>query len=196
MIGIEQVETHIKSDRMMKRYTLIGTFLVVLTGIGNVLYAQDNGHSEATASAMVLWNLDVAGIQDLQFDEITAGEVKVINLDGTVDGLNATGEERPGMFKITTPQSFRLEFRNLPTRLEGEQGAELPVEFFAAWSEQENPGIDDLNIFDMEEALSIPSANELREIYLFLGARVTPEQTQSLGDYAVQVTLSITHGVE
>ncbi len=168
----------------------------LLIVIPNEAKGQTKGTaSEASAKAVVIWSVNVKGIQNLRFDEINMGEEKVINPDGSVSGLNISGQEQAGKFRIRTPQSFYIEFKDLPSAMEGPQGNSLPVEFFAAWSHNQFPDIQDLNIFDVNSALSIPSTDSLRDIYLFLGARVTPAQTQLLGDYNVRVTLSITHGI-
>ena len=152
-------------------------------------------HSDASARAVVLWSVDVTGIQNLQFDEIVMGEQKEIDLDGTVRGLNSSGREQAGKFRITTPQSFSIQFKDLPSAMEGPGGISMPIEFFAAWSDEQFPGNQQLNIFDINDTLVIPSEGYMREIYLFLGARVSPAQSQLLGDYNVQVTLSIIHGI-
>lgn len=159
------------------------------------LYAQTNT-GQSQASAIVLWNLNVEGIQNLQFDEITLGEEKIINVDGTVEGNNASGLEQAGKFRITTPQSFSLSFKNLPTEMNGPDGVVLPINFFAAWSDKPFPSQNELNIFDIDSPLSLEGNNGISEIYLFLGARVSPTQSQILGDYSVEVTISIVHGVE
>lgn len=152
-------------------------------------------HSDASAKAVVLWSVDVTGIQNLQFDEIVMGEEKQIDLDGTVSGLNISGREQAGKFRITTPQNFSVQFKDVPTAMEGPGGRSMPIEFFAAWSDEQFPGNQQLNIFDINDTLVIPSAGSMREIYLFLGARVSPAQSQLMGDYNVRVTLSVIHGI-
>lgn len=179
-----------------KRVLVRTVFIILVMTLSQKLHAQQQNTSKADASAVVLWNLDINGMQDLQFDEISQGAEKIVYLDGTVEGLDATGREQAGKFRISTPQGFQVEFKNLPTAMTGPDGTNMPIEFFAAWSNEPYPDGTDLNVFDVSQPLSIESVGELRDVYLFLGARVTPEQTQQLGDYQVQVTLSIIHGVQ
>lgn len=174
---------------------IAGFVLFVITLVPD-LKAQHQSAGQADASAVVLWNLDINGVQDLQFDEITQGSEKIVYLDGTVAGLEATGLEQPGKFRITTPQGFQIQFKNLPDAMTGPDGNNMPIEFFAAWSNEQFPDGSDLNVFDVSQPLSIESIGELRDVYLFLGARVEPAQKQQLGDYQVQVTISIVHGVQ
>ena len=141
----------------------IGFFLFLIISPVSKIAAQDS-ISNAEASAIVLWNLTVEGVQDLQFEEITMGEEKVINLDGTVDGLNPTGQEQPGKFKIITTQSFELEFKNLSTVMQGPGGDEMPIQFFAAWSEKKFPNVNELNMFDINRSLSMSSNQGIKEI--------------------------------
>lgn len=180
---------------MSSRYVMVSILILVSYTFTQSACAQGESAS-AQATAVVLWDLNVQGMQNLQFDEITIGEEKTINLDGTVNGMGSIGNEQRGKFKITTPQSFQLELKNLPTEMQGPEGDNIPIEFFAAWSENEFPEDNELNIFDANNPLSMSSSESMREVYLFIGARVTPDQTQALGDYEVQVTLSITHGVQ
>jgi len=175
---------------------LMAALMILSTLIPTYLGAQSKiSDSEASASAVVLWAVDVTGVQNLQFDEIVTGEEKVIYLDGSVSGIKRSGQEKPGKFRITTPQSFQVRFKELPSTMEGPRGINMPIEFFAAWSEEQFPSKQQLNMFDINNTLLISSTGSVREIYLFLGARVTPAQSQVLGDYNVQVTLSIIHGI-
>lgn len=167
-------------------------YLLFAVPLGSI--AQQS-RSDASVSAVVLWSIDVNGIQNLTFDEIVMGEEKVIHLDGTVSGLHTTGREEPGKFRIATPQSFLLKFEDLPSVLKGPEGVDMPVEFFAAWSDEQFPDSRQLNIFDVNRTLRIPSSGSMREIYLFLGARVSPAQSQLIGDYSMSITLSVIHGI-
>lgn len=179
-----------------KSYKIFFTgFLMTLVFIIPDDIAAQTTDSGTSARATVLWSVDVKGIQNLRFDEIVMGEEKVIDLDGTVRGMNLSGREQAGKFSITTPQSLNIRFKDLPSAMEGSEGVSMPIEFFAAWSEEQFPDTQQLNIFDISSTLLIRSAGSVREIYLFLGARVTPAQSQLLGDYNARVTLSIIHGI-
>lgn len=179
----------------IKNQFLVGATLVALLALlPDCSIAQDS-RTDASASALVLWSIDVMGVQNLRFDEIVMGEEKVVHLDGSVSGLHSTGSEEPGKFRIKTPQSLSLRFKDMPDGMEGPDGEYMPVEFFAAWSEEQFPDNQQLNMFDINSTLQIPSTGSVREIFLFLGARVTPAQSQLIGDYSVRVTLSIIHGI-
>jgi len=82
----------------------------------SLIFAQDGNTVDAQmqGSAKILWNLELEGVQDLVFDQIIAGTPKEIDVDGSVFGQEATGNEQIGVFRVATKEVINFQFNDLP----------------------------------------------------------------------------------
>lgn len=150
-----------------------------------------------TANATVILGLQVEGVEGLQFDEITAGEEKQVNLDGTAVGASVTGLERAGKFRITTQGSFMLQYSEIPVAMTGPNGAQMPVSFFSGWSLLDAPPRVGNNLVSTDGGkTAVFISNPESEVYVFLGAKVTPPVSQPEGLYETRIILTATFGVD
>ena len=161
------------------------------------LFIVDNGlaqtnNARAEASANILWNLELEGVQDLVFDQIEAGTIKEIDVDGSVLGQEATGNEQIGIFRVQTKDAINFQFTDLPTYMVNEQGFRLPITFMAAWGENRQGA--DVNRLDPSLPISIPADEDRDYVYLFLGASVNPSEDQAQGDYSIELRISVVYG--
>lgn len=176
-------------NKRFKRYVGIGSALFFMLLWTNT-FAQYN--AEMSASAKILWNLELEGVQDLVFDQIEAGLTKQIDVDGSVFGQEATGNEQIGVFRVATKESINFEFGDLPSYMINEQGTRLPITFLAAWGE--NRQGTDVTRLDPNLPVSIPADENREFVYLFLGASVNPSEDQPEGEYAIELRISVVYG--
>lgn len=158
--------------------------------VGNGLAQTNNARAEASAN--ILWNLELEGVQDLVFDQIEAGTIKEIDVDGSVLGQEATGNEQIGIFRVQTKEAINFQFTDLPTYMINEQGFRLPITFMAAWGENRQGA--DVTRLDPNLPISIPADEDRDYVYLFLGASVNPSEDQAEGDYAIELRISVVYG--
>lgn len=172
----------------------LASFVMILVPLW--AHAQ-KGSATATARAAVILGLSVQGVEGLQLDEITAGQEKQVNLDGTAVGASVTGLERAGKFRITTQGSFMLQYSEVPVALTGPGGAQLPVNFFSGWSLLDAPPRLGANLVSVDGAKNaVFIANPKSDVYVFLGARVAPPVSQPEGMYETRIVLTATFGVD
>lgn len=172
---------------------LSGSTLWSTTGIAQAQNGDDPTQATISVTGTVILGLTIEGVLDLIFDEIVAGDPKTVNFDGSATGASVTGEEQGGKFRIDTRGNFTLEFVDLPAAMAGPDGASMPVTFFSAWSDDDNPA----NATNpVQTGAPTPVLVPESEIFVFLGATVEPPPTQTLGEYATTVTLRATFGVD
>lgn len=186
---------------MLGTYTAQTLLLLALLVVGRPLSAQvpvaaPTNSAVAQASANVIIALTVEGVQDLLFDEIMAGEEKIIQLDGTATGRSATGLEQSGKFRVNTTGSFMLEFSEVPTSLLGPNESSMPVSFFSAWSANNLPPPAGNNQILLDGTRSVVVRNSNGDVFVFLGARVFPPSNQQEGLYQTRIVLTATYGID
>lgn len=162
-------------------------------------YAQDE--ATISVSGTVISGLSVEAVQDLLLGDIVAGEVKRVNIDGTATG-SSPGDEAAGKFRIATLGSFTLSFTDVPSAMigtgEGNEGVELPVTFHSAWNVGDNVPEEEENVVAIDDntPVTVEASGEERDVFVFLGAEVTPPATQAQGFYETTITLTATFGVD
>lgn len=183
--------------RLPHRGWFTGAALALVLLFGSMPAAQAQNGDPSTASiavtGTVIQGLTIEGVLDLVFDDIIAGDAKTVNLDNSATGASVTGEEQAGKFRIDTRGSFTLEFVDLPTAMIGPEGAVMPVSFFSAWSPNDNPANATNQV---NTGAPTPVLVDDTEVFVFLGATVTPPPAQALGEYETTVTLRATFGVD
>ena len=167
------------------------------------LAAQDNT-AAIGVSTTVLIGLSVEAAQSLLLGDIVAGETKRIELDGAATG-SQPGEEQAGVFRINTPGSFTVSFSEVPTSLTRSGGgdgnpASLPITFFAAWNDALTPP-NTGNIVNVTPNTTTPiiingNSTSPQNIYIFLGAELSPPNEQTIGVYEGTITITAIFGVE
>lgn len=165
---------------------------LVISSYPILAQASTNETASMNSTANILWNLELEGVQDLVFDQIEAGSIKEIDIDGSVLGQEATGNEQIGIFRVQTKEAINFQFADLPTYMVNEQGFRLPITFLAAWGENRQ-GADVVRL-DPSLPISIPADEEREYVYLFLGASVNPSEDQAEGDYAIELRISVVYG--
>ena len=168
---------------------------VVLIGFSSsLLFAQDGGvvGAQMQGSARILWNLELEGVQDLVFDQIIAGTPKEIDVDGSVFGQEATGNEQIGVFRVATKEAINFQFNDLPNSMVNELGFRMPVTFSLAWGE--NRQGTDVTRLDPNEPITIPADEQRDYVYLFLGAAVDPSEDQPEGEYEIDLRITVIYG--
>ena len=168
---------------------------VVLVGCSNsLLFAQDGSTvgAQMQGSARILWNLELEGVQDLVFDQIIAGTPKEIDVDGSVFGQEATGNEQIGVFRVATKEAINFQFNDLPNSMVNALGFRMPVTFSLAWGE--NRQGTDVTRLDPNEPITIPADEQRDYVYLFLGAAVDPSEDQPEGEYEIDLRITVIYG--
>lgn len=165
-----------------------------------VLPAQAQDQATISVSGTVISGLTVDAEQDLLFGDIVAGETKRINLDGSATG-SSPGEEQAGIFKISTLGSFTASFTDVPSSMSGagdnNEGVELPISFFSAWSNSDAPPGQGNEVSLSEDTpINLEITGNEQDIFLFLGAEVEPPNNQAEGLYETMITLTVTFGID
>lgn len=176
------------------------TAAVVLTALvsASAVHAQESATIEV--SGTVVTGLSIEAERDLTFGDIVAGETKRVNLDGTGTG-SSPGDEQSGLFRISTLGSFTASFTEVPSSMTGtgdqNEGEELPVSFFSAFSTSENPPEDEKEVsIEDDTPIILESTGDEQDIFVFLGAEVEPPVTQAQGLYETTITLTATFGID
>jgi hypothetical protein len=182
-------------QRGLIRY--LATLLLVLLGsaLGNAVHAQDTGSSATMpVTGNLIHGISVETLQELYFDDIAGGEIKTVNFDNTATGSVVSGGERAGIIRIQTLGSFTLNFSRVPGFMEGENGDLMPVTFVSAWSPVPEP-TGAVNPVSVTGSTAVTLSGNA-EIYVFLGASVSPTPNQPEGFYTAEITLTATFGVD
>ncbi len=161
---------------------------IIFVGFATTLKAQD-----IEARAEVMSPIEIEGQQDLNFRLVAQGIAKAIDLEGTVTGGAAQGDETVGRFRVQADTGSRVQwtFSVLPTVLDRVGGTEtMPISYTAGWSNV-------LGGTDMQNDAAIiqgggHTVNSVvnGEFYVFLGGEVTPATGQEAGVYEADVTLT------
>ncbi len=186
---IKTLSEHIGKINYIGHISMWPIFCFII--VSSQAHAQSNT-AEMGASANILWNLELEGVQDLVFDQIEAGLIKQIDIDGSVFGQEATGNEQIGVFRVATKEAINFQFGDLPSYMINEQGFRLPITFLAAWGV--NRQGTDVTRLDPSLPVSIPADENRDFVYLFLGASVNPSEDQPEGDYSIELRISIVYG--
>lgn len=185
------------------RFLSILLFALLLFATPRISTAQQDtpnsnkaGGAVATASANIVIGLTLEGVQQLLLEDIVAGEEKTVFVDGRVEGSQVTGNEQPGKFRVNTMGSVMLEFSEIPSYMIGPGGARMPVRFHTAWSGSVVPPAGGRDVVELGEGLSSIFVDSTGDIFVFLGATVTPPETQAEGVYQSRVVLTATYGID
>ena len=168
--------------------------VVLIGSSSSLLFAQDGGAvgAQMQGSARILWNLELEGVQDLVFDQIIAGTPKEIDVDGSVFGQEATGNEQIGVFRVATKEAINFQFNDLPNSMVNKLGFRMPVTFSLAWGV--NRQGTDVTRLNPNEPITIPADEQREYVYLFLGAAVDPSEDQPEGEYEIDLRITVIYG--
>lgn len=184
-------------NQLFKLITASVTVLLMLMAIN----ANAQESATISVSGTVISGLTVDAEQDLLFGDIVAGESKRVNFDGTSTG-SAPGGEQAGIFRINTLGSFTISFTDVPAAMIGTEdiaGQTLPISFFSAWSNNLTPPSGGANVVSITENTPVvvtPPVGDRVDVYVFLGAEVTPPASQAQGFYETTITLTATFGID
>jgi hypothetical protein len=186
----------------MKNTTLRGLFAAALVLVSGSAFAQQGSNDAISAKATVVQPVAVEGTKDLIFGNVTPGNVKTISSIG-VPSL-ATGGEQAGEFAITKGSNTEVIVAfTLPTVLSFGQ-LTLPIAFEttdARFSNSESAaanGLDHL-VFNPNTNQTLGNTGSsapffgTNAFWVYLGGKVTPAVSQAAGDYAADVTLTVTY---
>lgn len=174
-------------------FSIIACYLFFVVP-STIVYAQDGSTvgAQMQGTARILWNLELEGVQDLVFDQIIAGSPKEIDVDGSVFGQEATGNEQIGVFRVQTKEAINFQFNDLPNSMVNEQGFRMPVTFSLAWGVNRQ-GTDVVRL-NPTEPINIPADDQRDYVYLFLGAAVNPSEDQPEGEYEIDLRITVIYG--
>jgi spore coat protein U-like protein len=188
--------------------------IAIMSGIAVNGMAQTNSNT-ITATAKVIDQISVLNFQDLNFGQVTVGQNKTIDIDGTVTGGAAVSDVSTtvGKFKVYAGigSDVQLTFSALPSELDedGVGTATLPIVY-----DKDNDGTTSKNFAayglaaDATDPTRFAAATGVRVatgsfptntldtkngIYVFIGGTVKPDPTQARGTYSGNITLTATY---
>ncbi len=167
---------------------------VIIAGFATSAMAQQSDNDNVAANAEVLAPIEVTGAENLEFEIVSPGIPKTVNLDGTAEGGTITENEQAARFDITAGNSANvtLSFTSIPgTLANGEES--LPISYIAAWGTASDYAetFEPVNVTENQPTEATTS--ESGEIYVFLGGTVTPDAAQAQGNYTADITLTVTY---
>ncbi|MCW9706296.1 hypothetical protein [Fodinibius salsisoli] len=184
----------------MKQIKKILSILLLLVGLSTVGWAQQNDTGTITASADVVQQLAVEGVNDLLFQLVSPGVDKTIDLEGNVSAGTATGGEQAGQFTVSASEgaSVTLEFTALPAVLtETSAGTEtMPITYESGWDVTGDGTSTTTVTTSGSTTIGDFPANDVggtNLIYVLLGGTVQPIANQVQGTYEADITLTATY---
>lgn len=185
---------------------------LVFAGFTTEVFGQTTQNSDAsiTASATVYDNIVVAKGVDLNFGQLVKGEVKIVDITGSLLGGNDAMTSRvvAGTFTVSAGTGSDVQLAlNLPNKLTSESNDELPIYFvdgdegdiylvgYKIDSESGNAtGATRFNPAESvqvknNDAVSFPSSG----IKVFVGGKVVPANNQPAGEYTGIITLTASY---
>jgi hypothetical protein len=176
----------IREEGMLKKPCFFLLFAIIIATGSDYVMAQEYGTIQATAT--VLPSMSVIGTNDLMFETVMPGTPKIV--DKATIG-------RAGAFEITGFNSaeISLDF-DLPVALLLDSTATMPINFGNT-----DASYDDGTAGGQTAPVAAINPNgplTLRlgdggQMFLWIGGTVDPGITQTGGDYAADITLSVVY---
>ncbi len=167
---------------------------VIIAGFATSAMAQQSDNDNVTANAEVLAPIEVDGAENLEFEIVSPGIAKTVNLDGSAEGGTITENEQAARFDITAGGSANvlLSFTTIPGTLSN-GSATLPISYVAAWGTASTYAETFAPVNVIEDQTTSATTSESGEIFVFLGGTVTPDVNQAQGNYSSEITLTVTY---
>jgi len=145
--------------------------------------AQQTNTIDATAT--VVTPLSVSSVSSLAFGTVYPGVNKSVAYTDATNG---------GKFSVAgyAGAQVTLSF-TLPATLAGPSGATLPIDTWSAYHNTTNDAASGGAGFDPSLASPTTALSGTGNLYVFLGARVTPDPTQAAGAYTSTVTMTVAY---
>jgi spore coat protein U-like protein len=160
-------------------------FLVAAVAVAAARPAAAQQTNTINATATVVTPLSVASVNSLAFGTVYPGVNKAVDYDDATNG---------GKFSVAgyAGAQVTLSF-TLPPTLAGPAGATLPIDTWSAYHNTANDATSGGTTFDPSLAGPTTALSGSGNLYVFLGARVTPAPTQAAGAYTSTVTMTVAY---
>lgn len=169
---------------MLRAFIAVGAIAALTVTAGTA--AAQSGNINATAT--VLQPLTVTGVQDLAFGNVYPGVNKPIAYTDATNG---------GQFSVAGYGGAQVQVTfTLPTALNGPSGSTLPIDSWTGYYNQSNSattGGTAVASFSTPTTTTLSGSGGTGNLYMFLGARVVPSNTQTAGAYTSAVTMTVAY---
>jgi len=173
-------------------FFVVVTFLVSFTVRAT---AQNIGNDKITGKAQVVQTIIVAKQVDLNFGFVAQGSNKTIGLTNNVSGIPNYGTQTTGRFLVSAAAGSNVDLTfTTPTNLTSGSNNLLIQDYTYGWHTVNafaggtifTGGTTDITV----PTNVVESANG---IYVFIGATVKPQISQTIGSYEADITLTATY---
>jgi spore coat protein U-like protein len=173
-----------------KFFMAIAMTLFIISGSVTVWAQSSEVTENVPVTATVYAQLLLSAESDLDFGSVANvdGLAKSVSVDGEA-GYGSDGNVTAGLVKIVRAEDAEITFRldAPPTALVGPEAAELPIgNWLTAFSYSEEGAKTDTAAAAEDTVV----AGEGTDVFVFIGATVTPGATTTVGAYTGTVTVS------
>ena len=160
-------------------------FLAAAVALAAARPAAAQQSNTINATATVVTPLAVSSVSSLAFGTVYPGVNKTVNYTDATNG---------GKFSVTGYAGAQVAVSfTLPTTLAGPSGATLPIDTWSAYHNTTNDAASGGTAFDPSLGGPTTALSTAGNLYVFLGARVTPAPTQAAGAYLSTVTMTVAY---
>jgi len=157
--------------------------------------AQNIGNDKIIGKAQVIQSINVSKQVDLDFGHVSQGYDKTIGLTNNVSGIPNHGTQTTGRFLVSAAASTNLDltFTTPPNLVFGPYN--LLIEDYTYGWHTANTFAGGTTFTGGTTDITVPTnvVESTNGIYVFIGATVKPQVSQTIGSYEADITLTATY---
>jgi hypothetical protein len=157
--------------------------------------AQNIGNDKIVGKAEVIQTIIVAKQVDLNFGFVAQGSNKTIGLTNNVSGIPNHGTQTTGRFLVSAAAATNVDLTfTTPSNLTSGSN-NLPIEDYTYGWHTANTFAGGTTFTGGTTDITVPTnfVESANSFYVFIGATVKPQVSQTIGTYEADITLTATY---